>query len=517
MCLSGGLTGQYFTGTDLQNLALTRVDPQVNFSWNHASDTPDKTIPHNNFSARWMGQVTPPTSGRYTFITISDDGVRLSINGQMLIDNWKSHPLTQNQRAIKLVAGQSYDIRLEYYQKTRRADMRLLWRGPQVGRQPIPVGWMTPLNNDPPPTTAPHFGLYSLGAVQGIEPMIRVYEQIQTPAQAADWAIPLLRSEPTGDRVIYLGNVLPGEIGGNIPTLIASGPNLSNDRAWVTQFFSDIKAGGADVDRVVLDCEAGIGFFSITPGMTPSAITSLFQSIYGNAAAYAALPASVTTFSPQDYSQYPKPITYAAINAWNVYAGGFLDNALRQGIVAPAEGAMGHPITISNFGDTAQSFITSDINGWLTANVTIANVSSPVTYLWDGQKFTGLTKDWRWNRLIDALNAVRSAANVGDHALAPWISDPGYRGDGVPATSDYWLWAQMVEQMAATGVTTFLYWNTGNPAGDAFTANLFAQISANPPKVATGPLAPIPYDADQIVTGDLVLTYSDFLKFSDHN
>ena len=82
-----GLTGNYFSDETLTTPALTRVDPQVNFNWGNHS--PDPSIPNGGFSAAWTGQVQPKFSETYTFSTNTDDGVRLWVNGQLLIDQWK--------------------------------------------------------------------------------------------------------------------------------------------------------------------------------------------------------------------------------------------------------------------------------------------------------------------------------------------------------------------------------------------------------------------------------------------
>ena len=73
---------------------LTRTDPIVDFDW--ASAAPDPAVQADNFSVRWSGQVMAPVTGTYTFTTTSDDGVRLYVNGQLLIDNWTDHAVAQN-------------------------------------------------------------------------------------------------------------------------------------------------------------------------------------------------------------------------------------------------------------------------------------------------------------------------------------------------------------------------------------------------------------------------------------
>jgi hypothetical protein len=80
-----GLTGEYFTDLTLTTKKLQRLDPTVNFDWGGAS--PDPSLPAQ-FSVRWSGQVLPPSTGMYTFSTVSDDGARLWVNGQQLVNDW---------------------------------------------------------------------------------------------------------------------------------------------------------------------------------------------------------------------------------------------------------------------------------------------------------------------------------------------------------------------------------------------------------------------------------------------
>ncbi|MEP6924426.1 MAG: PA14 domain-containing protein [Pyrinomonadaceae bacterium] len=129
-----GLRGEYFDNADLTNPKLTRVDSTVDFNWGTGS--PDPSIGSDTFSARWTGQIEAPTSGIYTFSTTSDDGIRLWVNNQLLINNWAAPTNASNTRRIKLARGQLYDIRLEYNDQTGNAVVRLLWRLP-IGLKPF--------------------------------------------------------------------------------------------------------------------------------------------------------------------------------------------------------------------------------------------------------------------------------------------------------------------------------------------------------------------------------------------
>jgi type IV pilus assembly protein PilY1 len=117
---TGGLLGTYFNGTNLDysgaTPVLTRTE-QVNFNW--GSGSPAAVVN------------TAALSGNYYFQTVSDDGVKLWVNGQLVINNWTPHgPTTDTSTAINVTAGQALNVRLEYFEQTGGAQIQLLWKKP---------------------------------------------------------------------------------------------------------------------------------------------------------------------------------------------------------------------------------------------------------------------------------------------------------------------------------------------------------------------------------------------------
>jgi hypothetical protein len=131
-----GLLGEYYDNSDLTGLIMTRVDPYID--WNWGSGSPDPKIGVGSFSVRWSGKLVPKSSELVTFYTTSDDGVRLWVNGQQLVNNWTTHPATVNQAGIQLVAGQAYDIKLEYFQGGSGSEIKLEWSSPSLPREIVP-------------------------------------------------------------------------------------------------------------------------------------------------------------------------------------------------------------------------------------------------------------------------------------------------------------------------------------------------------------------------------------------
>ena len=131
-----GLNAEYYDNIDLSALNLTRVDSTVNFDWGTGS--PDPGIGADTFSVRWTGQVVPLYSQTYTFYTTSDDGVRLWVDGQQIINNWTDHAVIENSGTIALTAGEQYDVKMEYYEKGGLAVAKLWWSSASQAKQAIP-------------------------------------------------------------------------------------------------------------------------------------------------------------------------------------------------------------------------------------------------------------------------------------------------------------------------------------------------------------------------------------------
>src|SRR5262249_6713305 len=153
-----GLYGQYYTDQTFSHLALTRIDPAINFTWNNVPPAPGMAT--TNYSIRWTGQLEALNTRPTMIYTKSDDGVRLIIDGKTVIDNWSDHNLTENATKINLVAGQKYLIELDYHQNTGPAAIQLYWASP--GWAVIPTSQLYP--SQPPTATLNAAGVTTSGA-----------------------------------------------------------------------------------------------------------------------------------------------------------------------------------------------------------------------------------------------------------------------------------------------------------------------------------------------------------------
>ena len=121
-----GLTGRYYDNVDLTSLKATRCDPAVDFDW---GTTPPTPLAAGTYSVRWTGQVLAPESGTYRFSTRTSDGVRLWVNGGLVINDWNDHAanLWNDSAPVTLIAGQKYNLKMESYHNANPANVRLYW------------------------------------------------------------------------------------------------------------------------------------------------------------------------------------------------------------------------------------------------------------------------------------------------------------------------------------------------------------------------------------------------------
>jgi fibronectin type 3 domain-containing protein len=133
-----GVQAVYYNNIDFTGATVRRIDPQINFDWGNGSPVPGP-IAADTFSAVWTGVVRPQFSEAYTFYTTSDDGVRLFVNGEPVIDNFTDHAPTENASPpIVLAAGQTYPIRMEFYENGGGAVAQLRWSSTRTPKGFIP-------------------------------------------------------------------------------------------------------------------------------------------------------------------------------------------------------------------------------------------------------------------------------------------------------------------------------------------------------------------------------------------
>jgi chitinase len=127
----GPWQAEYFDGTNLAGTPLlVREEAEIDFAWRFGS--PDPAVPVERFSARWTATLDFP-AGRYQFSTHTDDGVRLLVDGRLIIENW--WPMRGYQYAtVDLPAG-PHTLVMEYYERTEAAlaGLSWIWLGDSLG------------------------------------------------------------------------------------------------------------------------------------------------------------------------------------------------------------------------------------------------------------------------------------------------------------------------------------------------------------------------------------------------
>jgi RHS repeat-associated protein len=150
-----GLQASYYANMTLTGRPAARqTDPNVSFNW--GSGGPSVLAGRSDvFSVRWSGDLNVATAGDYTFDTVANDGVRLTIDGGatttglLAIDDWSDVPdgtaRTDTSSPITLSAGK-HKISLDYYENTGSAQVALQWACSTCGisQQDIPASALTP-------------------------------------------------------------------------------------------------------------------------------------------------------------------------------------------------------------------------------------------------------------------------------------------------------------------------------------------------------------------------------------
>jgi SpoIID/LytB domain protein len=116
--------GEYFNNASLSGSpALVRADDNINFDWGTGSPGTNSDY----FSVRWTGPIELP-AGTYEFTVTADDGVRLWVDGNLLINQWKDQAPTSYKATTTFLVSGKHNIKMEYYEKGGGAVAKLSWK-----------------------------------------------------------------------------------------------------------------------------------------------------------------------------------------------------------------------------------------------------------------------------------------------------------------------------------------------------------------------------------------------------
>jgi beta-glucosidase len=122
----GGLRGEYWDNNRLEGEPrIIRTDARVDFGW--TLNSPGRGIPFDWYSVRWTGTVTAPPAGVRRIGLEANDGYRLWLDGSLIIDNWRKQSFGTRMADVMLAPGSTHDLRIEYFESTGNARVRLVW------------------------------------------------------------------------------------------------------------------------------------------------------------------------------------------------------------------------------------------------------------------------------------------------------------------------------------------------------------------------------------------------------
>ena len=128
--LPNGLKAEYYDNPTFQGTPKTRIDKGINFE--PKNQAPDPFLPKSPLSIRWTGELVPSVSGEYVFSFTSDDGCKLYIDDQLIINDWNVHSARTEKASMKLEKGKKYQLKAEYFDNGGDAIARLHWRVPSM-------------------------------------------------------------------------------------------------------------------------------------------------------------------------------------------------------------------------------------------------------------------------------------------------------------------------------------------------------------------------------------------------
>jgi beta-glucosidase len=128
-CSEHGLKADYFSSMTLDGSpVMSRVDAAVDFNWGDSGAS--QQLP-NKYSVRWAGMLVPPESGDYLLGFTGEDGFRVWLDGDLVVEDWTLHrPANTATKQIHLEKGRTYSLKIEYFQNIRISEARLIWSLP---------------------------------------------------------------------------------------------------------------------------------------------------------------------------------------------------------------------------------------------------------------------------------------------------------------------------------------------------------------------------------------------------
>ena len=123
-----GLRAEYYDGTNFDSLVAVRTEYKIDRSWNNIP--PVEGIDPHECSIRWTGKLAPGVTGTYSFSARVDDGIRVWVDDQIIIDDWQLNDVGRFTGKVRLEANKEYDLKVEYFNALIEGEITLLWKIP---------------------------------------------------------------------------------------------------------------------------------------------------------------------------------------------------------------------------------------------------------------------------------------------------------------------------------------------------------------------------------------------------
>ena len=133
--LVNGLRGHYNNNNNFTGFSHQQTDSQINFNWGTGGAS---GLNPDTFSIRWTGYLQAPNTGNYTLTLNKNDGARMWLDGQQIINAWTTNPASAS-KVVHLKKGVRHHIVIDFREDTGTAHVNLQWSGPGVtGTQVVP-------------------------------------------------------------------------------------------------------------------------------------------------------------------------------------------------------------------------------------------------------------------------------------------------------------------------------------------------------------------------------------------
>jgi len=518
-----GLNGNYYNNTTLTApVALNRLDPAMNFAFENGS-TPGPGLGSTNYSTRWTGKIQPQFTETYTIYTKSDDGIRLWINGVMLIDNFTDHGIFENSANFAFIAGQKYDIKIEYYNRNGAGTMFLKWSSANTVKQMVPTKQLYPEGTGDP--AAP-------GCTTNLSPANNASVPTANSATIS-WNAQAL----AGSYDIYLwsGATPPATPTANVSTTsyTAFGLTPGNTYKWYVapRNGTGVATGcaAANTSTFTINPFPPACVTNLTPGngsttasgtnasftwqAAPSA-TSYDLYLWSGATPPATPIATVATPLYNVTNLLPSTVYYWYVVPKNISGPATDCNLYNKTGFTTAAGTPTVPVCVSNTAPANGATIATQTTASLSWNTT-ANATSYDVYVWTGltppatptanvaaasYNVSGLTPSTVYNWYVAPRNAAGAATGCDLSNKSTFttsaviITVPGCATNTLPANG----------AVLATQTTAALSWST---VANATSYDVYLWTGATPPASPAANVATTSYNAATLTAGTLYNWY----------